>query len=105
MARINKNHWFVGSNEIKISLMRFYVEIEITKNDETIFYRLKVYNDGKVTLIFNFYSLEEAVHFTEIEIDKCYAIEDIVDIYKDDYPESEYVEIKSMKKESKSKKR
>jgi hypothetical protein len=91
MRRINKNYWFVGPNEIKISLMRFYVEVEITKNDETIFYRLKVYVDGKVALIFYFASLEEAVRFTEEEIDKCYTTEDIIEIYKEDYPNCDFI--------------
>lgn len=93
MARINKNHWFVGPKEISISLMRFYVGIEIMKDDVDVFYRLSVYKDNKVALVFDFYSLEDAVRFTEDEIDECYTIDDIVAIYKEDYPENKFVKL------------
>ena len=83
MSIMRLNHWFIGGNELSISLMRFYVRIEICQNDSFIYYRLEVYDNGKPYLIFNFYSLEDAVSFTENEISKCETYDDILARYKD----------------------
>ena len=38
MSIMGLNHWFIGGNELSISLMRFYVRIEICQNDSFIYY-------------------------------------------------------------------
>ena len=95
MERINKTHWFVGDNKIGISLMRYAVDIEILKNDSDIFYRLNVYDDGKVALVFNFYSLADAIRFTEEDIDKSDSLNKIVESYKTKFANNEFIDMNS----------
>ncbi len=81
MSRIEKNYWFVNEHGMSISLMRFYVDIRISRNDNFIFYHLDVYSNGKTDLTLNFYSLEDAVTFTEKEINKSIDKKDILKRY------------------------
>ena len=81
MEKIELNHWFATDNELSISLMRYFVKINICQNNKFIFYRLEVFDEGKVTLVFNFYSLSDAIHFTEKIIQKCTEIPEIVQQY------------------------
>ena len=70
--------------------MRFYVNIDIEKNDEFIYYPLTVYKDSKPELVFNFYSLADAVDFTENTIAKCVETDEIVDSYQDGFTRKLY---------------
>ena len=90
MSRIEKNHWFVNEHGMSISLMRFYVDIRISRNDNFIFYHLDVYDDGKPDLTFNFYSLEDAVMFTEEEIDKSIDKKDVLKRYIKKFKSDEF---------------
>ena len=65
MRRLELNHWNIKDNELSISLMRFYTSIKICKNDQFIFYNLFVKDNEDKTLSFNFYTLEDAILFTE----------------------------------------
>lgn len=90
MALLKLNHWFVNSDKLSISLMRYYVNIKICKNDEFIFYRLEVYFDSKKELVFNFYSLEDAVTFVENTISKCNTIKEILESYKEQFENGKF---------------
>jgi len=81
MEVIELNHWFVTDNELLISLMRYFVKINICQNNKFIFYRLEVFEEGKVALVFNFDSLSDAIHFTEKIIQNCTEISEIVHQY------------------------
>lgn len=81
MNRIELNHWFVSNNQLSISLINYCVIITILKNDEFIFYRLKVIDNNRSDLTFNFYSLEDAITFTEKIISKCNTVNDITNDY------------------------
>jgi hypothetical protein len=81
MGRIELNHWFVKDNELSISLMRYFVKISICQNNNFIFYRLEIFKEGKVVLVFNFYSLSDAIYFTERIIQKCTEISEIIEQY------------------------
>ena len=89
-SRIEKNHWFIDEHGMSISLMRFYVDIRISRNDNFIFYHLDVYSKGKIDLTFNFYSLEDAVTFTEQEIDKSIDKKDILKRYVRKFKDDEF---------------
>ena len=81
MNRIELNHWFVSDNHLSISLINYCVIITILKNDEFIFYRLKVIDNNRSDLTFDFYSLEDAITFTEKTINKCNTVDDITNAY------------------------
>lgn len=95
MKRIDLDHWFVGDNKLSISLMKFFVRITICKNDDYIFYGLEVYDDNRVCLIFNFYSLEDAIKFTEEVIAKCFEKEEIINAYIEKFDKKTKVKTKN----------
>lgn len=90
MERMELNQWFVGDNRLSISLMRYYVEINICKNNDFIFYRLEVFNNSKVDLVFNFYFLSDAISFTEKIIKKCTETSEIVQQYINKFQTGEF---------------
>lgn len=83
MSRMELNHWFVHDNKLSISLMRFYVGIEIINSYYGINYQLLVKDGNEMFLTFNFSSLEDAVVFTENTIAKSYNFKEIVNKYKE----------------------
>ena len=97
MEVIELNHWFVADNELSISLMRYFVKINICQNNKYIFYRLEVFEEGKVAVVFNFYSLSDAIHFTENIIQKCTEISDIVQQYISRFQKGEFNQTKKIK--------
>ena len=95
--RIGLNHWFVDENRLSISLMRFYVDIKISHNEKSIFYKLQVYFDSKVVLNENFNSLEDAVVFTETIVNKCYDVGELIEAYLTEFNDGEFKENKTDK--------
>ena len=68
-------------NELSISLMRFYTKIKILKNDQTIYYQLYVEGNQDKGLTFNFYTIEDAILFTEQIIAKSHDTNEILEKY------------------------
>ena len=85
MIRLELNHWFINNNSISISLMRYFVEINIDYNDVNLFYRLIIRDSNKNELVFNFYSLEDAIWFTENVINKCESFKEIINEYENEF--------------------
>ena len=85
MERINLDHWFVKENKLSISTMNHYVDITVCKNDKDIFYRLKVVDGKRKEIVFNFYTLEDAIAFTEQTIAKSRTNEEILNKYVDQF--------------------
>ena len=85
MIRLELNHWFINNNSISISLMRYFVEINIDYNDVNLFYRLIIHDSNKNELVFNFYSLEDAIWFTENVINKCKSFKEIINEYESEF--------------------
>ena len=81
MNRIELNHWYMKENELSISLMRFYTKIKILKNDQTIYYQLYVKGNKDKDLIFNFYTIEDAILFTEQVIAKSRDTDEVLEKY------------------------
>lgn len=77
MIKIKSNHWYVGNNELSISLLRYYVIISICQNN----YQLKVYSESKVKLSLSFNSLKDAVEFTESVIQNNTELDKIEQLY------------------------
>ena len=98
MKSLELNRWYAGEDEICISLLRYYVDITICKNDEFIFYRLRVIDEDRKELIFNFYSLEDAVRFTEDTINKCITSEEIINSYDKQFKNNKFKSIKKVKR-------
>ena len=76
-----KKDWYIIDNQLSLSLIRYFLKITICKNDYDIYFRLEVYENSKVVLTFNFYSLEEAICFAEETIQKCNSVKEIADCY------------------------
>ena len=68
-------------NELSISLMLFHVKIEILKNDQTIYYQLFVKGNDEKELTFNFYTIEDAISFTEQVINKSKDSNEVLEKY------------------------
>lgn len=98
MKRIECNHWFIKENELTISFMNFCVRIKIRMNDELIFYRLEVINDSRIQLVFNFYSLEEAISFAEDQIRYCRDTQEIKEKYQTQFQRDKKKIYKKIKK-------
>lgn len=79
MERIELNNWYIKGNELSISLAKFAVKIMILKNDLAIYYQVHVYGD--IELIFNFYSIEDAISFTEHVVANSFDADEICDNY------------------------
>ena len=95
MNKINLNHWYINDNVLSISLLYYYVKITIYKNDDFIFYKLEVINNIKTELTFNFYSLEDAIIFTEETITKYLTTKEIIESYQEQFKQNKF---KSLKK-------
>lgn len=95
MNKINLNYWYINENVLSISLSHYYVKIIICKNDDFIFYKLEVFNNNKAELTFNFYSLEDAIIFTETTILKQLTIKEIIESYQTQFRQNKF---KSLKK-------
>ena len=78
MKRISLNHWYVKDNRLEISLMWFFVSIDIESNGCF----LTVVEDGTNKTRFYFSNLEEAIDFTEKFIASCRDVELIKETYK-----------------------
>ena len=81
MTRIELNHWSMENNELSISLMRFYAKIKILKNDQTIYFQLFVKGHDEKELTFNFYTIEDAISFTEQIINKSKDSDEVLEKY------------------------
>lgn len=75
--------WNIGSNELSILLIDYYVKISIKNDLGKLYYSLTVADTDmkELNLIFN--SLEEAVNFTEDKIVHCDTYKEIIEFYKD----------------------
>ena len=100
MSRIELNHWYMKENELSISLMRFYTKIKILKNDQTIYYQLYVKGNEDKELTFNFYTIEDAILFTEQTIAKSHDTNEIlqkyISMFKNEKFKSSYSKKKKM---------
>ena len=81
MKRIQKDNWFIKDNEINISLLRFHTSINILKNDDYVFFHVKVVDEYGKELKFNFYTLEDAIYFTENVVVNCWDAKEVQGAY------------------------
>ena len=79
MNTIKLDHWFINKNELAISLMNFYVSINIINMDNDIWYKVKVVNPSQETkeMDFEFSSLENAISFVEENVSYSKTIEEV----------------------------
>jgi hypothetical protein len=101
MKIIELNHWFVIDNELSISLKKFFVRINILKNDKFIFYKMTINNETQEELVFNFYSLEDAILFTEKVVANSNSNNEIVNYYYDMFNNKQFASLESSNKEEK----
>ena len=83
MARMNLDHWFISEDQLSISLMRFYVSIDLVNklDKKTAVLRVSEGSGGQdIWLSFN--TIEEAVVFTENTVNKCVTLQEVLEGYK-----------------------
>lgn len=85
MEKINLDHWFVKGNSLSVSTMNHHTTITVCKNKKEIFFRVRILNSEREELIFNFYSLEDAIAFTEKTVSQCRNNDEIVEKYCEQY--------------------
>jgi len=85
MEKISLNHWFVKENNLSVSTMNHHTTITICKNNKEIFFRVRILDSEREELVFNFYSLEEAIAFTEKTVAKCRNNDEIIEKYYEQY--------------------
>lgn len=87
------NHWFIDNNKIGISLMHFYIDIEILIEDGELCYKLQIFDDNKVALTFIFETFENVMTFVEDVVGKNSSITllDIKKTYDEQYGKSKII--------------
>ena len=90
MSKIELNHWNINENTMSISLLRFHVKIIILTNNNFIYYRT-IINDEQKELTLNFYSIEDAVGFTEKVVNNCHDIKEIIEKYEEKFEKDDFV--------------
>ena len=100
MERIQLNHWFVGENELSISLLLYFVRINICQSiyqdDLSIYYQLDVIDQNQDVLEFGFDSLEDAMMFTEEAVNGLVTRDEIIQAYneKNETEKSKHILVK-----------
>ena len=100
MKKIALNHWLVVDNELSISLMRYFVKINICLNNEFIFYRLEVFKENRIILVFKFYTLSDAIQFTEEIIKESIETSEIVEQYNNRFKNGKYTQTRCIRKKN-----
>ena len=90
MSKIELNHWYIDKNTMSIALLKFHVRINILKNTKFVYYQT-IINDEQKELTLNFYSIEDAVIFTEKIISKCKNIKDVIEKYEEKFEKSDFI--------------
>ena len=90
MKKIDLNQWYLNNNNLSISLMKYCVNIITRKNSYGIYYQLIVLGEDKNELIFNFYTLEDSISFTENIVNKSNSFDEIVNEYETRFKNGEF---------------
>ena len=78
MRRIKLNHWFINDNRLSISLINFFVEIDM--NSEYKYVLHAVNKESHIYIEFN--TIEECIDFTENTIVNCKDNDELYREYK-----------------------
>ena len=81
MRRCFLNHYFVGENEIVISLDKYFVSIKIIANNNSIRYEARIMNDDTHVIVFKFNSLDEAIVFIEDIVSESNDFSEMIEYY------------------------
>ena len=85
--KIDPSRWYEQDGKLRISLMRYFVEIYESEIDTNLY----IYYDCRVVLTLKFINTEQAMAFTEDVINNVYSLEDIMDGYKEYIKGSEWI--------------
>lgn len=97
MWRIKRNNWTVFDNQLDVSMMNFYVRINLYSEDEDIKCKLEVYYNSLKRLELSFPTLEESIGFTENVITNCESVDEIKDKYQELYNDKNNQKVMSKK--------
>ena len=83
---IKLNHWYVNNNTMSISLMKYYVSINMVLLNNKACFVLDVMNNERKNMYLSFESLEDAISFTEDVVSNySYTFDDMQEEYKRNY--------------------
>ena len=83
MRMLKLNRWYIEGNELRISLLRYYVNIMINEGEKGIEYIVKVIDKHNDILVIVLHSLESAISFVEDVINKSSDFNEIFDKCKE----------------------
>lgn len=90
MEKIKLDHWFVDEDGLAISLNDMYCTITFEHTDYLKYYTLGVKDQFNNNYQFGFYSLEDAVSFTEDTVSYCRSGEEAVQEYYEQFAEGKF---------------
>lgn len=76
-----KNQWYINNSSLSISLLHYYVCIDIICNDNNVVYNLTVINEEREKTNYKFESLESAITFTEEVVNYCDSFDEMTKSY------------------------
>ena len=87
MGMIKLDHWYIKNNQLCISLMKYYTNINMVLSNSKVFFVLNIVNLEMKELYLCFNTLEEAITFVEDVINKDYEItfSDMEEVYRQQY--------------------
>lgn len=94
MRRIELNHWYIGDNSLNVSLLNFNVSIVLVARNNNIEYLLNIKDKNDCTLILKFYSLDEAMMFTEMIVTNNKTLTEVIGEYEKAYINNKVLKLK-----------
>ena len=85
MDKINADHWYIDENSLTIYLTDLHAHIKILYNGSCIYFLLEVTDRFMNKSTFNFYTLEDAISFTEKTVSTKKTAKDVEEAYHEQY--------------------
>ncbi|MEE3343690.1 MAG: hypothetical protein VZS44_06350 [Bacilli bacterium] len=89
MGKIDLKQWFVDGNSLSISLLNYWVDINIKNDGNGIYIQMEVMDNNMQKYVFKFKTLGEAVDFTDNVIKRYKSMQKISIIYEEKYNKHE----------------
>lgn len=81
--RMSLNGWYSRGQDMLIALTRFHVSIKQINNDGYVYYKIVVRDYYGNDINISFYSLQEAIEFTERSIIECENLDEVLNRYRE----------------------
>ena len=85
MGKIDLNNWFVDGNSLSVSLLNYWIDINIKSDNNGIYIQMEVVDNNMDKYIFKFKTMGDAVDFVDNVINRYKSIQKIAIVYEDKY--------------------